>query len=96
VLLNPGEIIKTCIQSGMTSEPLPPPKWLAPYPRIARSNVVRELHALLAREGYRGLLKGLGPRLPLAVSVMIVESVVFELALALALKDPTKLDALLS
>jgi hypothetical protein len=86
-LLNPGDIIKTRIQSGVTCDPLPPPKWLQPYPRIAGSNVVRELHALLSREGYRGLLKGLGPRLPLAMSVMIVESVIFELALAISLKE---------
>lgn len=87
-VINPLDIIKTRIQSGhVTTHAASLPPWLARYTVLQESNVVREMSSLVKYEGMMGLTRGLLPRISLAVPVMIAESCVYELALAISRKS---------
>jgi len=90
-ILNPLDIIKTRIQSGcMHTEPYQLPQRMHNYSCLRNSNIVREAYALVKYEGFKALTKGLAPRLAVCLPVMTVESVIYEIALALSLKKPPK------
>jgi hypothetical protein len=88
-VMNPMDIIKTRIQSGRTmpqydASTLPPA--VQQRPALSRSVIVNEFFHLIKKEGVRALGKGLLPRLATTIPVMTVESVIYELALAVSLK----------
>jgi hypothetical protein len=86
-LMNPLDIIKTRIQSGCThTEPYTLPPQMHQYRLLRTSNIVREAYALVQYEGFKALTKGLAPRLAVCLPVMTVESVIYEIALAMSLK----------
>lgn len=88
-IMNPLDIIKTRIQSGCThTEPYQLPPQMQRYGWLRNSSIVREAYALVKYEGFKALTKGLAPRLAVCLPVMTVESVIYEIALALALKKP--------
>jgi hypothetical protein len=87
-VMNPIDIIKTRIQAGKT---MPSYETLLPQaiqrrPFLSRSVIVNEFFHLIMKEGVRALGKGLLPRLATTIPVMTVESVIYELALAVSLK----------
>jgi len=86
-IMNPLDIIKTRIQSGCThTQPYTLPPQMREYRVLRNSNIVREAYALVQYEGIKALTKGLAPRLAVCLPVMTVESVIYEIALAMSLK----------
>ena len=87
-VMNPVDIIKTRIQAGKTMPSYEPllPLAIQRRPLLSRSVIVNEFFHLIMKEGVRALGKGLLPRLATTIPVMTVESVIYELALAVSLK----------
>jgi hypothetical protein len=87
-VMNPIDIIKTRIQAGKTMPNYEPllPQAIQRRPLLSRSVIVNEFFHLIKQEGVRALGKGLLPRLATTIPVMTVESVIYELALAVSLK----------
>jgi hypothetical protein len=87
-VMNPIDIIKTRIQAGQTMATYEPllPRVIQRQPLLSRSVIVNEFFHLIKKEGVRALAKGLLPRLATTIPVMTVESVIYELALAVSLK----------
>ena len=87
-VMNPIDIVKTRIQAGRTipSYEALLPEAMQRQPLLSRSTILNEFFHLIKKEGVRALGKGLLPRLATTIPVMTVESVIYELALAVSLK----------
>jgi hypothetical protein len=96
-VMNPIDIIKTRIQAGQAvpnCEQLLP-RVIQRQPLLSRSVIINEFFHLIKNEGVRALGKGLLPRLATTIPVMTVESVIYELALAVSLKKRLHVETVL-